>query len=209
MPDKFQGKSAEEIAKSYLELEKLHSKPEEVKEEPTETPSETPEGQVDYNQYYESYLKNDGLTEEDYSSLKEEGLDKEQVDEQLEFIKYKAKKAEAEILDGIDPTDYSKAALKAGEEWGEDKAKAFNKELAEASPYVQKVLVKDLMQKFGTNTSTTTEPLHTSTPQIQSSKGYKDRSELLADIADPRYESDKSFNRAVEAKLALTDDSGW
>jgi len=215
LPEKFKGKSAEEIAKAYQELEKMKSNPD--KEEEGGDEESEPEDKdkpkdklanVDTNKYYESYLENDGLTEGDYEELAKEGLNKEQVDEQIEFIKYKTQKAEEAILDGTPIEEYTAAAVKAKEAWGEDKAAQFNKELGEASLYVQKMMIKNLVSEFSEGAAPT-EPLHTSKPQTQPAKGYANRSELLKDIADPRYETDKNCNKEVEEKLAMTDDSSW
>lgn len=208
IPEKFKGKSAEEIAKAYVELERLKNKPE-VQEQPPAT-KEPKDGGVDLSKYYDSYLTNDGLTEADYAELAANGMSRENVDEQIEFIKYKTEKAEQAILNGIPIEEFTKAAVKAREVWGEDKANEFNTIIADAPLHVQQLLVKNLVSEFGSKVPVQESgPIHTNTPQVQPSKGYATRSDLLKDMADPRYLTDKTFNKMVEAKLSVTDDSNW
>ena len=103
MPEKFKGKTAEEIAQSYIELEKLKAKKEGEGEQvppndetpPQETPPNTEES---VDSYFKEYAENGALSEESYQALADKGYSKEQVDEQIDFYNYKQEKATAELL---------------------------------------------------------------------------------------------------------------
>ena len=72
----------------------------------------------------------------------------------------------------------------------------------------QQALLKQLYNEYDKGT-TSDEPLHTNTPQVQSSKGYKSESELFADMNSPAYKNDPKYNKMVQDKLARTNREDW
>jgi hypothetical protein len=95
MPKKFEGKSAEEIAKSYMELEKMKAEGKPTAE-PPETPVEAPKGeepQIEVpkqansmdviQEYSDKYMEQgNSLTDQDYKDLESKlGVSKDLVDQ--------------------------------------------------------------------------------------------------------------------------------
>jgi len=162
MPEKFAGKSAEEIAKSYMELEKMkNTKSEEseeggdeVSKEGEETPPEetkeekepTKEEAEQYQKYVDSYEKNGGLSDDEYAELEKAGYSKEQVDEEIEYRNYKKEKALSDVLDPLGGgTDKFKEVAKwAAENKSPEEVKEFNEALASSSKLGQQALLKEL-----------------------------------------------------------------
>ena len=210
MPSKFEGKSAEEIARAYVELEKYkNSKQSEETPPPTE---ETPPPANEVQPYIERVLKGEELTEEDYTTLQEKtNMSKEQIDEQLEYIKYKSEKEQNKLLESVGGKDkFNSAVAWAREVYTQDEIKAYNEALAEATPEVQKVIIKGLINQYDMATKVPTERvLHSNTAPTPPGKGYKSQHELMKDMSDPRYGSDRSYTKMVEKKMSITDDSKW
>lgn len=213
VPDKFKGKSAEEIAKAYVELEKMKggdsiSQPEPATKEAEDGGNEGTKLKLD--DYYVSFMEKGELTPEQYTELEKAGMTKETVDEQMDFYQYKVEKAQREVLGDTTIDTFNAAALKAREAWGDDVAEEWNTTLANAPLGVQKVMVSNLVSQFSNAEAPSQDTvLHTNTPQYSKQNGYANRSELLKDMQDQRYDSDKSYNKAVQEKLARSDTSSW
>ena len=239
MPDKFAGKSAEDIAKSYLELEKFKSKDqedelvnaedifkevdslladedsEEAKVEDKEEDKEEDNIEAfDYSEYEKSYQENGGsLTEEDYAGLKEQGFSKEEVDDKIDYIEYKRQKA---INNVIDPLGGGAEKLQEVIAWAQEnktseEIEEFNKVL-EASPIkAQQALLKGLYAEADNASSPdgVDAMLHTNTPQTTKGKGYSNESEFMKDLSNPAYSNDPTYIKAVEKKLAATNTTSW
>ena len=223
LPEKMQGKSAEEIAKMYVELEKFKSKQEEPptekepkkEEEPPKEP--TPVEKEAYDRYAQSFEKNGELSEAEYTELAEAGYTKEQVDaeinrvkEQKEFQKYKQERALNEVLEplGGGTEKFKEVGMWANESKTPEELKAFNEALASSSKIAQQALLKTLYAEYESANKEETI-LHTNSPQVQPSKGYATETDFFKDIGNPAYKNDKSYVAAVEAKLAKTDRSKW
>lgn len=217
VPEKFKDKSTEEIIKSYLELEKMKSKPQEEeveggdevsKEEDNKEPSK--ELQETYNKYAEKLDKDGSLSEEDYAELAKAGYDKAAVDEEIAFREFKRERA---LKDVLEPLGGGAEKFKEVTAWVHnnktpEEIADFNSALAAAPKLAQQALLKQLYGEYeGANTGDTT--IHTSTPQVQSGKGYASEADFFKDIGSPDYTSHKSFAKAVEDKLAKTDTTGW
>jgi hypothetical protein len=212
MPSKFEGKSAEEIARAYVELEKFKASKQEEGGDPVSTTPE-PTADTDVQQYVNKVVKGEELTEEDYTTLQEKhNLSKEQIDEQIEFIKYKQEKYVDTLLEEVGGRSAFKEAVGwAQEALSEDEIKEFNAAMEEAPPKVQKVLARNLINQYkqAGNTPTTQDVLHTNNAPQPKSKGYQSQHELMQDMSDPRYGNDRSYTKMVEKKMSMTDDSKW
>lgn len=114
LPEKFEGKSAEDIAKAYMELEKLHSAQQQQSGEPV--PSKEPpkdEGEpstetktqitnADFQKYEEAYRLDGKLTEEHYTELATKyNLSKEVVDSYINTLKYKVEALDNAIYNSV------------------------------------------------------------------------------------------------------------
>jgi hypothetical protein len=211
IPEKFQGKSPEEIIKAYLELEKKLGNPQEEPQEEApseEKPEKTPEELAKYEKYLDKVKSGEGLTEEDYSELEALGYTRDFINEQVEFIQYKAQQYVREVLDPVGGEEVFKEAVAwAKENWPEDKIKEYNETIAKVPKLAQQALVKELVDAY--KAGATTEPIHSNTPPAGSKKGYTSETDFMKDISDPRYGKDPAYTKAVEAKMAQTDTTGW
>jgi len=226
VPEKFAGKSIEDVIKSYQELEKM--KGGDSESNPGEVPGEPEEGgedkeptkveQEQYNKYAEAYDKNGGLSEAEYTELAELGYDKATVDAEIkarsdiqEFQKYKQDKALNDVLEplGGGQDKFKEVADWANKNKSEGDVKAFNAELAKAGPLAQQALLKGLYAEYDSAGEVTDTVLHTNTPQSQGSKGYANETEMFKDMSNPAYNTDPKFNKAVQDKLSRTNTDGW
>lgn len=205
MPEKFAGKSAEDIAKAYTELERLKAAP--VVETPAGDPAPVDEG-VDY---VKEFLASGELSEESYTALEAEGIDRKTVDDRLEYEAYKSKKSVDELVEVIGGID----EFTAMDEWSKEAFTPevlanYSEELAKASKFGKQAILKDVYSQYtaakGTETAPTGDVVHTNEGQGIATKGYTSQHELQADMADRRYGTDRSYTAAVEAKLAKSKD---
>lgn len=203
MPEKFAGKTAEEIAKSYIELEKFKGGTPEVETPPKETP--TPEVEAG-DPYIEEFLNTGELSEESYAALEAEGNTRADIDDRMEFEGYKSKKAVDELVEVIGGIEN----FTAMDEWAKETFKpeqmeSYSKELAGASKFAKQAILKDLYGQYNAaqnGETPTADVVHTNERQTTTVKGYKSQHELQADMSDKRYGNDRSYTMAVEEKLA-------
>lgn len=203
MPEKFQGKTAEEIAKSYLELEKFKGTTTPETPETSETP-QTPEA-VEGDPYVMEYLNTGALSEESYAALEAKGMSRQDIDDKMEFEGYKSKKAVDELVEVIGGIDnFTKMDEWAKEAFTPEQMEEYSKELAAASKFGKQAILKDIYGQYTSSTgeAPTGDVVHTNEMQTQAVKGYKSQHELQADMSDPRYGTDRSYTKAVEEKLA-------
>ena len=138
-------------------------------------------------------------------------MTKEQVDEQVEFIKYKQEKYVDSILADVGGKDLFKEAVGWAQTSLDAEAVAeFNEAMEGASPKIQKVLARSLITQYqASGNKPEGEVLHTNTPPKTQGKGYQSQHDLLTDMGDKRYGNDRSYTQMVEEKMSVTDDSGW
>ena len=216
MPDKFKGKSVEEIARSYLELEKMKaSEPEATEEEVSLESEEEGEENIEedyYNELVNTYETTGALTEAQYAALAEEGYTKEQVDAEIsayndnkEFLAYKQ---ERHLNSIIEPLGGGQDKFKAVAQWANESksvedVKAFNAALSSASTIAQQAMLRGLYAEYESAGNTNTDTvLHTNTPQSLPSKGYKTQEEFFKDIGSEEYKNNAAYRKAVEDKMS-------
>lgn len=210
MPEKFEGKTAEEIAKSYLELEAMKTKEEEP---PKENNEEPPENNATTTQdLIEEYAaRGTELTEEDYKVLEEKGYSKRQVD--LYKAGYAAEQAEkaTQLLStaGTSAEEAQNAATWARENWSEERVSQYNEAIEGAPEAVQVQMIQMLTEQFRTSgvKPVETDPIHSSSKPAPVTKGYESMEQLIADQSDPRYDTrsfkyDPAYYKAVRDKAA-------
>ena len=214
VPDKFKGKSAEEIAKAYVELEKMKTQQptqEPKQEEEGGGPESTPEDDT-VQQYIQKVLNNESLTEDEYQEIQTKyNVSKEQVDEQIDYLKYKQEKKNKELYDSVGGKELFTSAVEwAKTNYSPEEIKAYNEALASATPNIQKVIIKGIIDQYQLAAKIPGErTLHTNEAPRGKPKGYQSQHELLKDMQDSRYGNDRSYTKMVEAKMEVTDDSGW
>ena len=219
VPEKFQGKSPEEIVKAYMELEKKlgQATPAEESEEKggdskisqegetREAPEE--EGKVtddEIRQYAEEFLKAGQLSEESLNTLKDKGISEETIQEYAEFIEYKQQKVINQILEplGGGVEKFNEVAAWAKDNKSEAEIQAFNEALAKAPLEAQRILIKGLYAEYDSATDAIEETLHTNTPQKSTKGVYQTQEEFFKDIDSEEYKHNPAFRAAVEAKMA-------
>lgn len=218
MPEKFAGKSAEDIAKAYIELEKMkEGKAQEDAEEPdgkeTVPNKEVEITQEELSKYVTEFNEGGALSEESYAELEAKGLSREQVDEQIDYIKYKQDKAAAKLLEPFGTMDDFKAAAEwARQNWTEAQVTNFNKKLSTSDEETINALLTGLFAGYNaTKPKETQMPdmLHGEAPKPVKPTGYESKSDMMKDMNDPRYAKDEVFRSKVAAKMAKTDMSKW
>jgi len=206
LPEKFKGKSAEEIAKAYTELEKLKARQteEETEEEPTVEGEFEESDEIDLGDYYKQYIE---TGEFDAEALSELGVDVDEVRDQFEYAAYKQQKAVSAVLDpiGVTMDEVTEAASWLSETQGEAEAEALNEALANSTVSVQRVLIKGLMDSYKEANNIAPDVLHTGEPQSLPSQGYKTQDEFFKDIGSPEYQNNPKFREAVEKKMAKSN----
>ena len=202
IPEKFKGKSAEEIARAYVELERLKQKdtPEPQQEEgQTEEPEEE---EPTTNKYLEEFYAKGELSEESYNELLEQGYTKEDIDEALDYEKYKLEKQTKEMADVVGGVEnYAAMEQWATEFYPEEERAEFVKEFTQAGKLAKQAMLRDLYNQYQANT-TGGDVVHTNEPQRVRQGGYTSQHELQKDMSDPRYGTDRSYTKMVEEKLA-------
>ena len=200
MPEKFKGKSAEEIARSYAELEKFKGNGDVAEDEP-EAVEEAPKPNV----YLEEFKTTGELSQASYEALIAQGATRETIDEALDYEKYKQDKATREMADVVGGIEnYSAMEQWTVEQFSPEDRQAFVNEFAQAGTLGRKALLKDMYSQFTAHT-TGGDVIHTNTPQGTGAKGYTSQHELQKDMADKRYGNDRSYTKAVEMKLAKSN----
>jgi len=216
MPEKFAGKSAEDIARSYMELEKFKGGDQESKggeEPPKETKeTETPE-EAQYQKYAQSLDKNGALSEAEYAELAEAGYDKPTVDKEItrraDQKEFEAYKAEKTLNDVLEPLGGGTEKFKAVAEWANGakdaaEVKAFNDALAIAPKVAQQAMLKGLYAEYEAGNTEETI-LHTNTPQSRPSTKYNTQEEFFKDVGSDEYQNNPKYRQAVEKKMSLSD----
>ena len=200
MPDKFQGKSAEDIARAYTELEKFKGNTPTEPEDEAEEPNPESEG----NKYLDEFNKTGELSEESYEELLKQGVAKEDIDERLEYEKYKVQKRVDEVVDVVGGLEEYQAIEEwAADAYSEEDRASFVSEFQGASDFAKKAMLRDLQSQYKA-TLEGGDQIHTNEPQGVKGGGYTSQHDLQKDMADRRYGNDRSYTQAVEAKLAKT-----
>ena len=220
VPDKFYNPVTGEVdyasmTKSYVELEKSKSKqPVTPKEIPkVDTPVVTPEAAeagkavaeagVDMNSLSAEYADAGELSQESYDKLAKAGIPQDMVDNYIEgqLAKVEVVKGQAHaITEGAD-------GYKAMIEWATtnskpDEIKAYNMAVNSANTNIRELAIKDMWSKYGKDTGNTGNLITGKENGKIGSGVYESRSQMMADMANPKYKEDPAFRKSVETKLA-------
>lgn len=210
VPDKFKGKSVEDVIKSYQELEKFKGNNVEPVEETTPKEGEDFTKEA-YDKYATALDTNGALSEAEYAELAEAGYDKPTVDAEIanrsaakEFQAYKQEKA---ILDIIEPLGGGKDKFKDVASWAKETkteadVAAFNEALSGASKVAQQAMLRGLYSEYDSADVGPSGPLHTNTSAPVASKGYNTQEEFFKDIGSPEYKNNAAYRAQVEAKMS-------
>ena len=203
LPEKFE--SAEELAKSYSELEKKlgDSKEEETPTEVTKEEAEKATG-VTLDKFYDEYAEKGELAEDSYAELAKQGLNKELVDSYIEGQKAVADKQTAEMHSAVGGKDsYDKMITWASETLSETEVKAFNSVMEKGNPDEMKLAINGMSSRWK---SAVGEPklVKGEAPKVASDM-FKSTYEVAQAINDKRYSHDTSYRKSVEEKLKRSE----
>ena len=215
MPTKFEGKSAEEIAKSYMELEKLKggdTSQEEKAEEPAEESPKQDEEQ--YQKYADALDKNGKLSDAEYAELAVAGYDKEAVDTEIQrradLQDFNSFKENRTLNDMLEPLGGGADKFKEVSDWAnstktEAEMKEFNSILSSVPKVAQQAMLKGLYEDYASSVTASDSMLHTNSTQTQPNKGYNTQEEFFKDVGSPEYQNNPAYREAVERKMSKSN----
>lgn len=214
MPEKFEGKSAEDIAQAYLELEKLKNEP---KPEPGEdgTPQITDEAAkalevagLDMADFSTEYEKDGKLSEESFKKLADAGFNRDivntflagrvaQATEEFQYAQTQIDEMH-NALGGKD--DYGKVIEWANTNLEPTEIDAFNKAIDEGRMDDVLVAAKGLRARYVVEFGTE--------PKLLGGQGtgsaddtFASSAQVTAAMKDPRYNTDPAYRAEVARRL--------
>ena len=213
LPEKFS--SAEEMAKSYSELEKKLGQPQqqaEDEEQPQQQEEETNEDNQEAGNYNEAvveasqeFFQNDGqLSEETYQKLEQIGLPRDLVDSYAAGQQALMQSEESEIK-GVAGGQYDQMAEWANEHLPSEEIDAFDEAVTGGTVQQAKLAVQGLYARY--QNATGAQPKLTQGSVTGSSTmPFKSMQELARAQADPRYRSgDKAYHEEIDRRLSVSN----
>ena len=216
VPEKFKGKSAEEIVKSYLELEKKLSEKQVTTADdtkPTEAQQDAVEAKVnatltpkDFEVYEKAYLENGKLDDNHYKELEKKGLSKEIIDLYIEGAKARDTIYTNAIYDAAGGAEEYKDLVKWASEYITDQSVIadINRDLTSGNVAKAKWAVENLQLRRGTPP----RKLEGSSVADTATKVYKDKSEWRRDVSNVLYGRDKKYTQALDARYLVSKKRG-
>lgn len=213
LPEKFKGKSLEDVVKAYTELEKKLSQ-----KQPDATPTEPKEDTTvvedkvnatlspkDFTKYEEAYLSQGALSDDHYKELEGMGLSKEVVDLYIEGAKAREQLFSQQIYNVAGGEEaYNELITWASQNLDTSTAQRLNEDLMSGSVDRAKFAVETLQLRKGT------PPRRVEGNSAASGdvKAYRSKTEWQKDVRDPNYGKDKKFTAMVDAKFLASKNKG-
>lgn len=204
LPEKFT--NAEELAKAYGELEKAFSQKneapkEEVKSETKPEDLKIQETKTDstLEPFYNEYAEKGELTEQSYESLNKMGIPKDVVDAYISGQEALAEQHNASLMSSVGGQEnYNNMISWAKENLSETEINTFNNTIDNGSLEQAQLAIAGVNARYQANTR---EPELFSGQKSESNVGYQSVAQMLADINNPKYQTDTAFRQEVEAKV--------
>jgi hypothetical protein len=217
LPEKF--KTVEEMAAAYSELEKKQGQPEKAPEPNDGTkPPETEVGKqaadivqkagLEWSKLNEEWSKDGKLSDASYEAFKAQGVSKDLVDgfisgqnaiavanaNVIRNAAFEAAGGEAKYMEAV-----------AWAKTGLDPAQivAFDKVVSGNDPAAVKMAVQGLMASY--SKAGASEPSNLGSGERGGQGVYANVEQMIADMSDPRYESDPAFRKRVEQKASRSN----
>ena len=189
LPEKFN--NAEELAKSYNELEKSYS-------------DKSNATQTDLNPFFDEYTEKGELAADSYTKLESMGLSKEVVDSYIAGQQAQGDLQVSKITNAVGGTDeYNKMVEWASQNLSEAEQNTFNNSMENGSTDEALLAVKGINAMYkSTQTST-----QSNTPKLVQGEGtapadtFRSTAEVVKAISDPRYEVDTAYRNDIEQKI--------
>ena len=202
LPEKFA--TAEELAKSYAELEKKNSQPqEEQKTEENKSEEQLKiekETGLNLEDYFKEYEDKGELAPESFEKLDKLGLPKDLVESYIEGQKAIQSKQSNEIFDVVGGQEnYGKVIDWAKNNLQADEVESYNKIMDAGNPADMKLAVQGLYSRYGKSEGSEPNLVRGEANSTQSV--FRSTAEIVKAMQDPRYKDDPAFRNDVEQKL--------
>lgn len=220
--------NTEALLKSYVELEKVRSKPAEENTEeapkaevgkdgkitkaaePKEDEAKADENPLNslFDLARSDYASNQGFSEETATKLAEAGIPLEIQQVYLAGLNAMVEQQNAKIHGVVGGEDqYNAMAQWAGQALSDDELEAFNAALD--NPQLAETAVTGLYARY--KAARPSEGRMTAPTNGAPAAGdiYQSKDEFVSDIQNPRYTSDPAFRRGIEEKLARSRAAGF
>lgn len=202
LPDKF--KTAEDMAKSYAELEKKLGG---LKAEPKADPpaddkkDDAPAEQNIVDKYTAKYMESGELSADDYAELKKAGYDKQIVDGYIEGKKAQQAAYETEVLKVVDGDRdiYKKMTDWGVENYTEKELAVFNNMVTSGDITQASMAIENLKNRY--NTGNPADPTNVTGQGGSPAGAFQSWAEVTRAMSDPKYKTDTAYRNQVQAKL--------
>lgn len=213
LPEKF--KSAEDMAKSYAELEKKVSSGKPADVAPVATP-ETPapdaakavsEAGLDMSKLSQEVAENGTLSDESRAALKAKGITDAQIDTHIEGQKALAQAEVSRIAAAVGGMESVTAIMEwAGTALTPDEAEATNEILANGTEKAKTAILKGLASRYEQANGVEPRLLRAAaTPSVSGPKPFGDRMEMVKAMSHPDYQTSPAYRAEVERRVAASD----
>ena len=192
LPEKFT--SAEELAKSYTELEKSYSE----KRQATANA---------LNPFFDEFSEKGELGDESYKKLEAMGLGKDVVDNYINGMKAQTDLHVSKIHNEVGGVEiYNNMVKWAQENLSEAEVHAFNNTMEKGTGEEAILAAKGVAARFkATQAPQTNEPSLLKGQATAPRDNFRSTQEVVNAINDPRYESDPAYRKDIEDKIKRSD----
>lgn len=191
-------RSAEDLEKAYLELEKKLGQSKTQTEESSDDAADDEDDGDAQAEVHGQEGEQDGQEREQV----DEGDEGEQPAEEGPRITPDQEKALLDEVGGLDT--YNQALLWAGESFTQPEINTFNSLLATGDPGVVEFAVKGLVTRFKNNGDFEGQQFSGKAIRGQGAKPFRSQAELAEAIGSPKYRNDPAYRLDVEARLAVS-----
>jgi hypothetical protein len=215
LPEKFS--SAEEMAKSYSELEKkmgAGAKEDEAEVEQSETEAENETEQTEENtseasqvleEASKEFWSNDGqLSEETYNALEKAGYPKHLVESYAEGMAALAEKQQGE-LNSLTQGNYEAMVEWANENLPQEELNSINNTITSSDMNMAKLAVQGLYARYQNEVGAKPKLTQGAVNGV-STMPFKSMQELARAQSDPRYKTgDKAYHEEIDRRLSVSN----
>lgn len=192
-------KTQEDLIKSYQELERKQSQPQEAEKEETKLEADT-KVNFDFVSAQKEFEDKGELSQETIDNLEKAGLPKSYIDNYLAGLEAVAQKFEQQAYDSTGGEEnYKRMTDWVTENLPEQEIQQFNDNIGKDNETAL-FTIKGMYARFQSETK---EPnLATGSNAQQSGSAYESVGQMKADMSDPRYATDSAFRKMVADKIA-------
>ena len=203
LPEKFE--SAEDMAKSYAELEKAYSSQKE--EAPVEQKEAEDATGLSLDPYYKEYADSGELSDKSYADLQGKGLSKELIDTYISGQKALADNQLNQIYQVAgNKESYDEIVKWAGENLPQTEVHTFNNTITNGSMEEAIMAASGLKARY--DNAVGVVPNLVKGGISSTVNAYQSTAEIISAINDPRYQVDTAYRKGVEDKIKRSNAIG-